>query len=449
MPLPTSPFIIAPPTACKLGFNTLIRQCYQSILKVFLLCSVLLLPTTAVANTVTDVTAKSLFSDLQKMVYQIRVIDIASGDKYSIGSGFQVSADGHVATNFHVVSSFVHEPDKYRLELEKYDGTKEAVILSAIDVVHDLAIVQSDAISPGFLSLKTNSSYQGDRIYSMGNPQDLGMTIIEGTYNGLLKNSRYQKILFSGSLNAGMSGGPALNVQGEVIGINVSKGGEQISFLVPVEHLRTLLKQAISNKPLENANNNITVALLADQEQFYQALLNNPLDLKTLGRLLLPGKLAEPLKCWGHSVEEDIKYEAIHKHCTLKDEIYISGDIATGSFFYDYEWITSSKLNRLQFYTLLETRFEHIELDNAYTEEDISEYRCKTDLVELKSGTWKVSSCLRAYLKYKGLNDALLVMALVDHNDQAGIVKVGASGISRGNALSFFKHMMEAIEWTP
>ena len=55
----------------------------------------------------------------------------------------------------------------------------------------------------------------------MGNPHDLGMTIIEGTYNGLIQTSRFQKILFSGSLNSGMSGGPAMDDKGRVIGVGV------------------------------------------------------------------------------------------------------------------------------------------------------------------------------------------------------------------------------------
>ena len=423
---------------------------YRFGLKILLPVFALLMNVFAVANSVAGTTAKSLFSDLQKMVYQIRVIDIASGDKYSIGSGFQVSDKGHIATNFHVVSSFVHEPDKYRLELEQYDGVREAVSLSAIDVVHDLAIVQSDNVAAGILPLEASRLYQGDRIYSMGNPQDLGMTIIEGTYNGLVKNARYPKILFSGSLNAGMSGGPALNSQGNVIGVNVSKAGEQISFLVPVVHLDNLLSQALSQEIPEDFTDKITRDLLADQQQFYQTLLNNPLDLKPLGKLHLPGKLASPLKCWGHTVEkEGIKYQSVHQHCKLQDEIYISDELTAGNFFYDYEWISSTELNRLQFYTLLEQRFEHAELNNAYKEEQVSEYHCQTDLVELNSGTWKASVCLRSYKRYKGLHDALMVMALVDHNTQAAIVKVGASGISPDNALAFFRRMMEAIEWTP
>ena len=98
-------------------------------------------------------TAQSLFGDLQRMVFQIRVIDIGSGDKFSLGSGFQISARGHIATNFHVVSAYVNEPEKYRLEFVTSTGLTEPAALRVIDVVHDLAILQSDNLAPQFMPL--------------------------------------------------------------------------------------------------------------------------------------------------------------------------------------------------------------------------------------------------------------------------------------------------------
>ncbi|MBK6740318.1 MAG: hypothetical protein IPG64_22015 [Haliea sp.] len=59
--------------------------------------------------------ASSCLERSKQAVYQIRVIDVASGDQSGIRSGFQVSADGLIGTNFHVVSALVHEPRKYRL----------------------------------------------------------------------------------------------------------------------------------------------------------------------------------------------------------------------------------------------------------------------------------------------------------------------------------------------
>ena len=415
-----------------------------SVLKRVFLCTAVL----ATASAWADSTAKSLFDDVQELVYQIRVIDIASGDKYSIGSGFLVSDIGHVATNFHVVSSFVHEPEKFRLEYVRKDGTVAPLKLLAIDVVHDLAIAQSGESEPVFLPLAADDLSKGDRIYSVGNPLDLGMTIIEGTYNGLVEKSRYQKILFSGSLNAGMSGGPALNVRGEVVGVNVSKGGEQISFLVPVEYVGALLQQSLSLSEKRDFDGEITKALLADQQQFYDALLNSPTGSKALGKLRVPGKLIDSLNCWGHTVdEEDRKYEGVHQHCQSEDEIYISEDLYVGDFYYDYELISTDELNRFQFYHLLEEHFDHRTFANTRDKEQVTEFDCHSDVVELASGSWKISTCLRAYRRYKGLHDASMTMVSVDYNDLAAVVKVGATGVAAQNALAIFQHIAEAVEW--
>lgn len=429
-------------------------------------------------NSSSDKTASLLFANLREQVYQIRVIDIASGDKFTIGSGFQISAEGHIATNFHVVSPFVHEPKKYRLEFASFDESVASAELLAVDVVHDLAILHADGLGDAYIPLKSGELKQGDRIYSMGNPRDLGMTIIEGTYNGFVQTSRYQKILFSGSLNAGMSGGPAVDANGEVVGINVSKGGEQLSFLVPVDNLATLVvnlpnqiaerellelttdsqAQASAEQIEESAEEKasgefdkiIRDALLADQVEFYHGLLERPVELEALGELKLPAKLSDALKCWGHTVDqkEDNKYAGVHQHCRLEDQIYIKDSFYVGDFFYDYEWITSTELNQLQFYNFLQTRFNHSRLSNVYDKEHVTNYQCQTNFINLTGHSWKVSTCFRAYKRYLGLYDAILLMASVDEKDKAAVITMGASGIDRENAMALFKRMTESVQWS-
>ena len=93
---------------------------------------------------------------------------------------------------------------------------------------------------------------QGERIYSLGNPLDVGFAITEGNYNGLVQRSFYPRIFFGGALNPGMSGGPALDARGRVIGVNVAKrlDAEQVSFLVPAEFARALLDKARQAAPI-------------------------------------------------------------------------------------------------------------------------------------------------------------------------------------------------------
>jgi hypothetical protein len=393
--------------------------------------------------------ASRLFGDSRQLVYQVRVIDKGSGDKSSIGSGFQVSDEGHLATNFHVVASYVHEPEKYRLEYVAHDGSSGTLKLAGFDVIHDLAIVRADRVSAGHLELDTGQLDKGDRIYSMGNPQDLGMTIIEGNYNGLIKTSRYRKILFSGSLNPGMSGGPALDSDGQVIGINVSKGGEQLSFLVPAANLQALLDDIHSGGRDDGYQAQIREALLAEQDAFYGPLLEKEWGTDALAEVMLPSKLDDSLKCWGHTVDdEDILYEGVHQHCQSQDEIYLDDSLSTGSFSYDYEWMSTDAMNRFRFYGLMESRYTHKSPGNSNKEEDSTNYTCHTDFVALDGRPWRMSACTRAYRDYAGLYDALLLMASVGNNDRGVIIRLGAAGISRENALGLLEKFTGSIAWT-
>ena len=424
-------------------------------------------------------TATSLFSELKQAVFQIRVIDIASGDKFTIGSGFQTSAEGHIATNFHVVSSYVHEPEKYRLEFVRTASSGDnssddnsssdsssniqAAKLLTFDVIHDLAILTindtpTQQTPNSFLPLSKQPLNKGDRIYSMGNPHDLGMTIIEGNYNGLLQASRYQKILFSGSLNSGMSGGPAINEQGEVIGINVATQGDEISYLVPVSYLKTLKANAelLQQQGLSDELNYtqlIHQSLFKDQANFYADILKQAFNTEILGEVNVANKISDSLKCWGHSTDSEdddsgeAKHKGAHQHCVTEDQIYIDSNLGLGEFYYDFEWITSEELNPFQFYNIIQQRYTHGSLSNTYQEKYVTEFQCADNFINVSDHSWKISTCFRAYKDYPDLYDSQLVMASIDGSQKALIAKIGAAAISRDNATLLFKRFMESISW--
>ena len=111
-----------------------------------------------------------------------------------------------------------------------------------IDVVNDLALLRSRDLDLAPLEVRSEAPAQGETIYSLGNPHDIGFTVIPGTYNGLEAGSYYEHIHFSGSVNAGMSGGPVIDRRGGVVGVNVSSAGNQLSFLVPAQALSALIQ---------------------------------------------------------------------------------------------------------------------------------------------------------------------------------------------------------------
>ena len=164
---------------------------------------------------------------------------------------------------------------------------------------------------------------------------------------------------------------------------------------------------------------------------------------------MLPSKLEDSLKSRRHTIDEDyILYEGVHQHCQSQDEIYLDDGLSTGYFAYDYEWMSTDAMNRFRFYGLMESRYTHKSLGNASEEEDATNYVCHTDFVAIDGRPWRMSACTRAYRDYAGLYDALLMMASVGNNDRGVIIRLGAAGISRKNAVGLLEKFTGSIAWT-
>jgi len=224
--------------------------------------------------------AEEIYAAARPKLLQIRTLVAAAGRQSVIGSGFLVTADGLAITNYHVVSQFALEPATYRLEYIAPGGSHGNLTLLAIDLADDLAVVRVDRRGLPFFSFDeralSGSLEKGVRLYSMGNPLDLGFTIVDGTYNGLVEHSYSERIHFSGALNPGMSGGPAVTSEGRVVGINVATqlGGSLVSFLVPAHFAATLL-QRVSKGDAPSAKElkaEIGAQLTAWQAGFYKAV---------------------------------------------------------------------------------------------------------------------------------------------------------------------------------
>ncbi|HMA63636.1 MAG: S1 family peptidase [Fibrobacterota bacterium] len=402
------------------------------------------------ASAVNNNTADVIFQKSQNCVYQIRVIDISTGKKSSIGSGFAVTENGFLATNYHVVAEYIDEPKRFRLECIGPDGAINDLKLIDLDIVHDLAIVLLTKDSIPFLSFKTSVPSKGTRIYAMGNPMDLGMTIIEGTYNGLIEQSLYEKILFSGSLNPGMSGGPSLDTYGNVIGINVSTTGNEISFLVPVKYLQKLLDSITIRKPGSTIDftNRIEQELFDNQEHYMSLLLNTAWKSDTLGKCLIPREIDNIFKSWGEtSADSEMLYTASYVYSVSNDDIYVSPRLTTGSIGIDYSWYESTKLSPSRFFQLLESHYENASIPNYNAEKELMPPRTHTRFVTISGQTWKTTTCIWKYKKFTRLHDVVMTLALVSQAGSCMMIEMKLLGVSRDKSLAFCNKFMGAIAW--
>lgn len=393
--------------------------------------------------------AEQLFESHSQSIYQIRVIELATGNKAAIGSGFLVDSQGHIATNFHVVSNFVHQPSRYRLEYATVDGSTGDLKLIDIDIVHDIAITQGATAETRPLPLGHSRLSKGTRIFSLGNPHDLGLSVVEGTYNGLLEKSLFDKIFFSGSLNPGMSGGPTLNHAGEVIGINVSTAGNQVSFLVPVNFLKDLLAD-VQQESVEHTDfkKRIEQQLFSHQEKFLEQLIESEWQTTELGPFRLPDSINDIFKCWGDSDDNpEALMEHAYSNCYSEDQIYMAQRFTTGGLAYTYDYYRSKELGKIHFYNLYSMEYGRTIRVNSANKDEVDNYQCHVDFVELSNKDWKMSLCSRQYLKYPSLYDTTIAIALVSEQDIGLVIQLAASGVSKETAFALTRKFIQHITW--
>ena len=85
----------------------------------------------------------TIYSDVEPSVYQIQVLNKQSGEKTAIGSGFIVQQGDLIATNYHVVSTYVNNPQAYELGFLSTNKATGSLTLLAVDVIHDLAVLKA------------------------------------------------------------------------------------------------------------------------------------------------------------------------------------------------------------------------------------------------------------------------------------------------------------------
>lgn len=209
------------------------------------------LPSTA--TPATDVPAKPLVLTSQEIAKKafpsvvMLVTKDSKGHLLSIGNGFVVK-ENFIVTNLHVWSGAKEAVAKFVGQDEYYRITGVA----ARDAAHDLVLLRIDAQSAPALPLaKCNDIAIGDRIYAVGNPQGLEGTFSEGIVSAVRDSPDEQFVQITAPISHGSSGGPVLNVRGEVVGVSTAtlKGGQNLNFAISSCYLNTLLSSA-STRPV-------------------------------------------------------------------------------------------------------------------------------------------------------------------------------------------------------
>jgi serine protease Do len=398
--------------------------------------------------------ARKVYEQARSQLVQIRTVLKGRGSQTSVGSGFFVSRDGHIVTNFHVVSQAALKPDYHDLVYVTADGREAPLQILQLDVLHDLALLKAaDGAGRSFDALGFRSEArplsQGERIYSLGNPLDVGFAVAEGTYNGVVRRGFYPQIFFGGALSGGMSGGPALDQEGRVVGINVARrvDGEQVSFLVPASYASALLASGQAAKPLAGAAYEIvTTQLMAHQAALTDRFIEQGWKSATHPRYRVPVPPDVFMRCWGSSEPSRTGGLDVERSDCAMDTRIFAGDFSIGTIALRHESYDGTRLGPLRFAARYSQSFRN-EAFVRLSPEHQTKPQCHEDFVDRAGLPLRAVICMRAYKKLPQLYDLTVLVATLDQSQGGVQGRLDAQGFSFENAQRLGRHYIEAYGW--
>ena len=174
------------------------------------------------------------------------------------GSGFIISANGNIVTNYHVVENAT------RITVVLSDGREFEAVLKGSDSRTDLALLKIEADHLPFLTFGDSDSLRaGDMVFAVGNPFGLEGTITQGIVSAKgrqdLGIATYEDFIQTdAAINPGNSGGPLLNVRGQVVGVNTaiysrSGGYMGIGLAIPSKMVQSVIDQIVDQGTVKRA----------------------------------------------------------------------------------------------------------------------------------------------------------------------------------------------------
>lgn len=195
-----------------------------------------------------------VFRAVRNSIVQIQVV---TPQGTAQGSGWMYDTDGHIVTNNHVVDGATEVNVRFRT------GGWRRVSIVASDVYSDLAVLQIDAPpeNANALPVKTRDPPVGEEVLAIGNPFGFSGSVSSGIVSGLNRTlpatpqSSFtipDAIQTDAPVNPGNSGGPLVDLRGEVVGVINSGGGDNIGFAISGALLERVVPSLIETGDYEH-----------------------------------------------------------------------------------------------------------------------------------------------------------------------------------------------------
>jgi serine protease Do len=320
----------------------------------------------------------------------------------------------------------------------------------AVDVRNDLAVVRVADHKAAPLVLVNRPPRKGERAYSIGFPLDVGLTITEGISNGKVEDAFDSRIHYSGAVNGGMSGGPAFNATGEVIGINVSgyRFEQLVSFLVPAEHAVALLGRAVSiGKGPVDLKADILAQLRAHSSKLIGSF-SGALATQNSAGYDLPAKLAPFVDCTANSDPTIAQVaQTTRISCVSKAGVYLKDRQSVGDIRYVHTVVTSEKLGPWRYAARLSNHAHVIGIPGSWR--DVGGFACDGRVVALKGFAANVTVCTRGHRKNAGLYDFTVTVASQNGTQKGFTSDLTMIGLEYEPSMAFIRRYLEAMQWKP
>lgn len=230
------------------------------------------------------------------------------GQQRAIGSGFILDPDGYIVTNAHVVK------DAQRIQVVLQPPDSDASLASAlsskVDVVPARIVGQAPELDVALLKIEghnlpalTLAAYrmlrQGESVFAFGSPEGLRNTLTHGLVSAVARqidpDSPLIYVQTDAPVNPGNSGGPLVNLDGEVVGMNTfilsqSGGNEGLGFAIPCATVRTVYRQLKQFGHLRRQEIGMGIQAITPQ---MAAALNLPRNYGVIISDVLPGGPAQ------------------------------------------------------------------------------------------------------------------------------------------------------------
>ena len=390
----------------------------------------------------------ALFRLHSPSVTKVEVFEVGATAPASVGTAFYVQADGILATNYHVVRDVVYEPEGFTASVILSNGRSVPATVVAVSGPDDLALLSISEPGPP-LAVRIAAPDRGAPLYSFGHPADLAQAIVEGNFNGEVEHRISARYHFTGSLNPGMSGGPAVSADGAVVGVNVATAGNQLSFLVPGEQLARMMARYATGEDrgtplLEQVRRQFGDAADAALRQ----VVTEGRETRQLGSFTVPWADEDIFDCGAGTVtDDDDHYDARRHDCSAGDQVLVTQEGSLELVGFTHFTLESEELNALRFLTVESIFFQNTQgwlFDEA---DDVTDYDCERANVQSDTLKLRVAFCARANRELEGLHDVLVRSATLGGRDEAVVSTLTMAGVRMETARDFVASWLLGFGW--